>query len=107
VQEVIEEAPPAEKIVTLVPSPSSDWRKPFIKYLTTADIPTNKIEMECLIRRSKHYVLVDGKLMHKNAKEELHQKCVSKEEGEKILLEIHASTCGNHAAFRTLVGKAF
>jgi len=45
--------------------------------------------------------------MHKNAKEELLQKCVSKEEGEKILKEIHASTCGNHAASRTLVGKAF
>jgi hypothetical protein len=25
----------------------------------------------------------------------------------KILEEIHAGTCGNHAASRTLVGKAF
>jgi hypothetical protein len=29
------------------------------------------------------------------------------EEGEKILKEIHAGTCGNHIASRTLVGKAF
>jgi len=29
------------------------------------------------------------------------------EEGEKILNEIHAGTCGNHAASRTLVKKAF
>ena len=29
------------------------------------------------------------------------------EEGEKILKEIHADTCSNHAASRTLVGKAF
>jgi hypothetical protein len=43
----------------------------------------------------------------KNAKEELLQKCVSMEEGEKILKEVHASTCGNHAASRTLVCKAF
>jgi hypothetical protein len=35
------------------------------------------------------------------------QKCVSQEEGVKILEEIHAGTCGNHAALRTLVGKAF
>jgi hypothetical protein len=63
--------------------------------------------MEHLIHRSKHYVLVDGKLMRKNAKKELLQKCVSKEEGEKILLDIHADTCDNHAVSRMLVDKAF
>ena len=86
--------------------PSSDWREQFIKYLTTTEVLTNKIEMERLIHRSKHYVLVDGKLMWKNAKEELLQKCIS-QEGEKILLEIHARSCGNHPASRNLVGKAF
>ena len=54
-----------------------------------------------------HYVLVEGKLYHKNTKEELLYKCVSVEEGEKILKEIHAGTCGNHATSRTLVSKAF
>jgi hypothetical protein len=53
--------------------------------------------MEHLIHRSKQYVLVDGKLMRKNAKEELLQKCVFGE-GGKILKKIHACTCGNHAA---------
>jgi hypothetical protein len=33
--------------------------------------------MERYIQRSKHYVLVKGKLMHKNMMEELLQKCVS------------------------------
>jgi len=42
-----------------------------MKYLTTIDVLADKTEMECLICRSKHYVLVDGKLMQKNAKEEL------------------------------------
>jgi len=54
-----------------------------------------------------HYVLVEGKLYRKNVKGELLQKCVSIEEGEKILKEIHAGTCGNHAASKTLVSKAF
>jgi hypothetical protein len=63
--------------------------------------------MERLVRHSKHYVLIEGKLMRKNAKEELLQKCVSQDERVKILEEIHASTCGNHAASLTLVGKAF
>jgi hypothetical protein len=106
-QEVIEDAPPAEKIVIVVLRPSSDWREPFIKYLNTVDILTNKIEMERIIHHSKHYVLVDGKLMCKNTKKELLQKCVSKEEGEKILLDIHADTFGNHVVSRTLVNKVF
>jgi hypothetical protein len=34
-------------------------------------------------------------------------KCVSPKEGKEVLQEIHEGTCGNHAASRTLVGKAF
>ena len=63
--------------------------------------------MECLIHHSKHYVLVDGKLMRKNAKEELLQKCISQEEGVALLQEIHARSYSNHVASRSLVGKAF
>ena len=46
-------------------------------YLTTIDVSADKTEMERLICHSKHYVLVDGKLMWKNVKEELLQKCIS------------------------------
>ena len=95
------------QIVAVVSRPSSDWREPFIKYLTTTDVPTDNTERECLTHHSKQYVLVEGKLYHKNSKGELLQKCVSVEEGEKILKEIHAGTCGNHATSRTLVSKAF
>jgi len=94
-------------LVQAIPTPSSDWQEPFIKYLTTIDVPADKTEMESLIRHSKHYMLVDGKLMRKNAKEELLQKCISQEEGVALLQEIHAGSCGNHAASRSLVDKAF
>ena len=90
-----------------IPTPTSDWREPFIKYHTSAEVPSGKTEMERFICRGKHYVLVDGKLMWKNAREELLQKCITQEEGEKLLLEIHVGSCGNHAASRNLVDKAF
>ena len=70
-------------------------------------MPTNNTETERLIHRIKHYVLVDGRLMRKNAKVELLQKCISQKEGVKILQEIHAGSCGNHTTSRSLVGKAF
>jgi hypothetical protein len=45
--------------------------------------------------------------MRKNAKEEVLMKCITQEVGIELLEEIHSGTCGNHAASRTLVGKAF
>ena len=65
----VQEIPPTEQLVLTVPSPIADWREQFIKYLTSAKVPADKAETECLIHRSKHYVLVDGNLMRKRAKE--------------------------------------
>ena len=45
----IQEIPPAEQLVLIVPSSAADWREQFIKYLTSTDIPANKTETECLI----------------------------------------------------------
>ena len=70
-QEAVEEKSHAEQIVIAVLAPSNDWRQPFIRYLTIVDVPADNIERECLIRRSKHYILVEGKLYRKNAKKEL------------------------------------
>ena len=103
----VQEIPPAEQLVLMVPSPVADWREQFIKYLTNAEVPTDKTETERLSRRSKHYVLVDGNLMRKSAKEGILQKCIIQDDGVKLLSEIHSGSCGNHAASRTLVGKAF
>ena len=52
-------------------------------------------------------MLVDGNLMRKSAKKGILQKCITQEEGVKLLLKIHSGSCGNHAASRNLVGKAF
>jgi hypothetical protein len=112
-QQLVATVPP---LITTEPSPTthtlpsttnnSDWRVPFIKYLQHGTGYTDRTENDRLIRRNKQYILVDGILMHKNAKEEVLMKCITQEAGIELLEEIH-STCGNHAASRTLVGKAF
>ena len=86
---------------------SHDWRTPFIKYLSDGSEFQDKTENERLIRRSKNYILVNGKLMRKNASSEVLLKCISQDDGIKLLDDIHAGSCGNHAASRTLVGKSF
>ena len=67
--EEVEEVPPAEQLVLAVPSSVADWREQFIKYLTSAKVPADKTKTECLVHRSKLYVLVDGNLIWKSAKE--------------------------------------
>jgi len=86
---------------------SQDWRAPFIRYISDGLGFQDKMENERLIRRSKNYVLVDGKLMRKNTSSEVLLKCISQDDGVKLLDDIHAGSCGNHTASRTLVGKAF
>ena len=102
----VQEVPPTEQLVLAVPSLAADWREQFIEYLTSAEVPADKTETECLIRRSKHFVLVDGNLMRKSAKEGILQKCITQEDGVKLLIEIHSGSYGNHATSRTLVNKA-
>ena len=94
-------------MVLTIPLPAVDWREQFIKYLSSAEVPADKTKTERLIHRSKHYVLVDSNLMRKSAKEGILQKCITQEDGVKLLLKIHSGSCGNHATSRTLVGKAF
>ena len=52
-------------------------------------------------------MLVDDNLMRKSAKEGILQKCITQEDGVKLLLEIHSGSYDNHAASITLVDKAF
>jgi hypothetical protein len=59
------------------------------------------------MHRSKQYLLVDGVLICKNAKEEVLMKCITREASNQLLHEIHSGTCSNHATSRTMVGKAF
>ena len=95
---------------TIEPPPTTkkpDWRVPFNKYLTDGSGYTDRTENERLMCHSKQYLLVDGKLWRKNAKEEILMKCITQEDGEHLLDQIHSGSYGNHAASRTLVGKAF
>ena len=50
-----------DQLVGNLEDEEDDWRIPFIKYLTDATVPQDKIETERIIRRGKNYILVDGK----------------------------------------------
>jgi ribonuclease HI len=85
-----------------------DWREAFIDFIRDQRLPdARSAEAARVMRRSKGFVLVDTKLYRRGARSGVLMKCVTKEDGYDILQEIHEGVCGNHAASRTLVGKAY
>jgi hypothetical protein len=62
----VAEQPSTDQLVTIILTTIADWREPFIRYLTSVEVPQDKTEMEHLIWHSKHYVLVEGNFMCKN-----------------------------------------
>jgi hypothetical protein len=87
-----------------------DWRETYIDFIRDqrllAGMDTKSIAAAYVMRRSKGFVLVDNKLYRRGARSGVVMKCVKGEDGYDILREIHEGVCGNHAASRTLVGKA-
>jgi hypothetical protein len=88
-----------------------DWREAFIDFIRDQRLPAGidarNVKAARILRRSKGFVLVDGKLYRRGARSGVLMKCVTKEDGYDILREIHEGVCGNHVASRTLVGKAY
>jgi hypothetical protein len=98
---------PNREVMTL----GEDWREAYIDFIWDQRLPAGmdarSAEAAHVMHRSKGFVLVDSKLYRRGARSGVLMKCVMKEDGYDILREIHEGVCGNHAASRTLVGKAY
>jgi hypothetical protein len=88
-----------------------DWREAYIDFIRDQSLPAGmdakSTEAGRVMRRSKGFILVDNKLYRRGARSGVLMKCVTREDGYNILREVHEGVCGNHAASRMLVGKAY
>jgi hypothetical protein len=88
-----------------------DWREAYIYFIRNQRLPAGmharSAEAARVMRRSEGFVLVDNKLYRRGSRSGVLMKCITREDGYDILREIHEGVCGNHAASRTLVGKAY
>ncbi|XP_024171606.1 uncharacterized protein LOC112177557 [Rosa chinensis] len=81
------------------------WMDPFVDYLSKGIEPQDKIIATRLCRRATLYKIREGKL-NKKGRSFLLLKCISLEEGQRVLLSLHSGVCGNHAGARNLAFKA-
>jgi hypothetical protein len=82
------------------------WMQPYLAYMMNKTLPEDAMEARRIIRRSKAFVILQGKLYKKSITGVL-QQCVTPQEGQVILKDIHAGVCGYHASGRAIAAKAF
>jgi hypothetical protein len=82
------------------------WMQPYLAYMMNKTLPEDTVEARRIIEGSKAFVILQGKLYKKSITDAL-QRCVTPQEGQDILKDIHAGVCGHHASSRAIAAKAF
>jgi hypothetical protein len=66
--------------------------------------PDTTVEQIRMQQRARAYQIVDNDLYKVSISDPL-LHCISKEEGQQILMEVHAGVCGGHIGARALAAK--
>ncbi|KAI5321961.1 hypothetical protein L3X38_031033 [Prunus dulcis] len=82
------------------------WMSPIYVYLTNGTLPEDKAQARKLRYRSARYTVIND-VLYKRGYTTPYLKCLTAEQGEYILREIHSGVCGDHSGSRSLAYKAF
>ena len=88
----IEESPPS-------------WIDPIRLYIATGELPDDRSRAHKVQIQSARFSLVDGQL-YKRSLGGPYLKCITPEQGQYVLVELHEGICGNHQGGRTLAHQA-
>ncbi|XP_071907810.1 uncharacterized protein [Coffea arabica] len=82
----------------------SSWMDPIVRYLANGELPPNRVEARRVLHRSRGYELSNG-VLYKKSYLRPWLRCITPEEGNYILRELHEGICGNHVGPRVLAKK--
>ena len=96
-----------DKPLFLVVEPQAPaWAQHTVRFLQTGELPEEQEEAEKVARRSSMYQFVDDALYRRRSNG-VKLKCIPREDGLRLLAEIHGGMCGSRIGSRALAGKAF
>ena len=85
-----------------------DWRTPFLDCLIRCELPEDRSEARRIARWAKSYVIYgEYNELYRRSPTGILQRCITIEDGRKLLEDLHSGACGHHAALQTLIGNAF
>jgi hypothetical protein len=74
-----------------------DWMHPIKMFLKNQPPSNDNTKVECIMRKSKQYHLIDGILFRRGANGMM-KKCISREEGINLLRDNHSGICRSHSS---------
>ena len=81
------------------------WMTPIVRYLSSRELPDNKAEAHKIQVQVARFSLINGQL-YKRSLGESYLKCLTQQQGQYIMAEIHDRICRNHPKGRTLAHRA-
>ncbi|XP_059446338.1 uncharacterized protein LOC132177877 [Corylus avellana] len=94
-----------EKVFILTIEVAPAWAEEIVGFLERGILPGERKKAVRLKQKAARFTLVNGALFKRGFMLPL-LKCVSKEEGNYVLREIHEGVCGSHSGPRILAHKA-
>ena len=76
-----------------------------VKFKRDNQLPEDPKEADSIRKRSEWFVWYEGNLYKKSYTHPL-LKCITPEDGDYVLREIHQGACGSHQGARAVAGKA-
>ena len=80
------------------------WMAPIISYLKDGTLPEEKDEARKLRVRSARYILLND-ILYKRGFSQPYLICLSPDEANYVLREVHEGACENHSGARSLIHK--
>jgi hypothetical protein len=93
-------------VLTISPVHSEDWRTKIISFLQGNCLSDDEAYNKRMEARTRPYVIIEGELYKHGVCSPL-LKCLSRNEGQELMKEIHAGLCEAHIGSRPLLGKVF
>ena len=81
-----------------------NWMTLIISYFKDGSLPEGKDEAKRLRVRSARYVLLND-VLYKRGFSQPYLRCLSPDEANYVLKEVHEGACGNHSGARSLIHK--
>ncbi|XP_027108821.1 uncharacterized protein [Coffea arabica] len=85
--------------------PGDTWMGPLIRFLSRGELPDDRTESRKLQRKAARYTIRQN-LLYKRSYLGPWLRCITPEEDQRILQDIHKGLCGAHVGYRMLVKKA-
>ncbi|XP_074300202.1 uncharacterized protein LOC141631430 [Silene latifolia] len=81
-----------------------DWRKPYISWLRDEVLPPDQKDTMSFKMKSSRFVLIDGIIFRKSLTGP-YLWCLSIQEAQAVMCDIHSGDCRNHTGGRSLSNK--